>query len=123
MSLINFRRNLAKRGKSITLQNRDISEPGAGFVDFDEDFSGGTVVLALVKTVRGRTYFDGVNTETPITHELKIEYLSGVTSETWVLFKGRRLDVLTLTNCCEDDEILILECNERGLSTVEAAKL
>lgn len=112
-----FRRNLAKKGKYITLQNRAIQAPVFGSVDFDEDFSTNRTVLALIKTISGRTYFDGVNPERPITHELRIGYLPDITSETWVLFGTRRLDILAFENCCENDEILVLTCNDRGTAT------
>lgn len=112
--------SLAKRGQTITLQNRNIVEPLFGFTDFNEAFSGDTNVQALITTIDGKTFFDGVSTETPITHEFRIHYLAGVTAETWVLFKGRRVDVLTVENCCEEDKILILTCTERGVG--EAAK-
>lgn len=116
-----FKRNLAKHGQTITLQNRSIVQPLFGGVDFDERFDGDNDVQAIVKTIKGKTFFDGVNTESVITHELLIEFIDGVTAETWVLFKGRRLDVLNVINCCEEDEILTLVCNERG--TAEASKI
>ena len=115
-----FARSLVRRGQTITLQNRDIEAPLFGFSDFDEEFSGDNDVKALIKTISGKTFFDSVSTETPITHEIRINFLPGVTAETWVLFKGRRIDVLAVTNCCEEDKILILTCTERG--TGEAAK-
>lgn len=122
MNLSLFKRNLAKCGQQITLQNRDIQAPDFGTVDFDEDFSNDNVVDAIVKTERGKTLFDGVNTDTPITHRICIEYLAGVTAETWILLSGgRRLDIIDVENCCEKDEVLILRCRETG--TAEASKL
>jgi hypothetical protein len=115
-----FSRNLKRRGQPITLQNRDVTPPLFGSPDFDENFSGDQIVTAIVKTVRGKTFFDGVSTESRITHEILLEYVPGVTAETWVLFKGRRIDVLEVENCCEDDTVLILVCSERG--TGEASK-
>jgi len=115
-----FDRQLAKCGKTITLQNRDIVAPIFGNQNFDESFSGDQNVQAIIKTVRGKTFFDGVNTETNITHEIRIKYLAGVTAETWILFSGRRIDILSVENCCEEDRILVLTCSERG--TAEAAK-
>jgi head-tail adaptor len=115
-----FARNLAKCGQTITLQNRDIIAPFFGSADFDEDFTGDQDVQGIIKTIRGKTFFDGVSTETPITHEICINYLPGVTAETWILFKGRRIDILSVENCCEKDEVLILTCTEKG--TGEAAK-
>lgn len=115
-----FARNLAKCGQTVTLQNRNIVAPLFGSSNHDEAFSNDQEVLAIVKTPNGKTFFDGVNTETNITHELCIEYLAGVTSETWILFKGRRFDILQVINCCEKDNTLKLLCSERGIS--EAAK-
>jgi hypothetical protein len=121
-----FKRNLAKCGKTITLQNRSIAPPKFGTPDFDETFSDDLDVQAIVKTIRGKTFFDGVSTERLITHEMCIQYEDGVTdsdtvtSETWILFKGRRMDVLSVENCCEDDKVLILTCSDNGIG--EAAK-
>ena len=116
-----FLRNLAKHGKTITLQNRDIASPLFGSSDFDEEFSGDQDVQSIVKTIRGKIFFDGVSTERLITHEMRLAYIEGVTAETWILFKGRRIDVLAVENCCETDAVLILTCSARGVG--EAAKI
>lgn len=122
-----FKRNLTKYGKPITLQNRDIVAPEYGSVDFDENFSGDVEVNAIIKTVRGKTFFDGVATERPITHVIRIEYVEGqidddtVTAETWVLFKNKRIDILAVENCCENDEVLVLTCSNLGSGEVAKA--
>ena len=116
-----FARNLARCGQTITLQNRNIAAPVFGNTNFNESFSNDLDVQAIVKTPKGVTYFDGVNTESNVTHELCINYLPNVTAETWVLLKGRRLDILNVVNCCEKDNTLILQCSERG--TREASKI
>ena len=121
MSLALFKRNLAKCGKTITLQNRDIAAPEFGTPDFDEAFTNTVDVLAILKTERGKVLFDGVATDNPITHKICIEFVTGVTAETWVLFNGRRFDILDVENCGEQDLCLVLRCTERG--TGEAAKV
>lgn len=114
-------RGLAQSNKTVILQNRDIEPPLFGSSNFDETFSGDSDPLpAIVKTPRGKTFFDGVGTDVNITHEIVIAFIDGVTAETWVLFKGRRIDILEVENCCEDDEVLILTCTDRGVG--EAAK-
>lgn len=121
-----FKRNLAKYGKTITLQNRDIEPPLFGTSDFDETFSGDIDRTAIVRTIDGKTFFDGVSTDRLITHKFSIEFEAGVidddtvTAETWILFKGKRIDVLAVENCCEEDKVLILTCTNRGVG--EAAK-
>lgn len=120
MGLALFRRNLAKCGKTITLQNRNIAAPDAGSTDFDEVFTDVDTVKAILKTQRGKVLFDGVSTDSNITHKVSIEFLTGVTSETWILFNGRRLDILDVENVGEQDICLSMLCTERG--TGEAAK-
>lgn len=114
-------RDLVRCGVDITLQNRAIVAPIFGSSDFDESFTGDQVVKAVIVTERGKTLFDGVNTDIPVTHKLYIGYLAGVTSETWVLLSdGRRLDIVDVENKNEQNKCLILRCKERGTS--EAAK-
>lgn len=120
MSLALLRRDIARNGKTITLQNRAILPPAYGTVNFGENFNGDSDVQALVCTQRGKTLFDGVATETPITHRFILEYVSGVTAETWVEYNGRRFDVLDVENDGEKDACLVLSCIERG--TGEASK-
>ena len=112
MSLLS--RSLAKSKHTITLQNRDIVSPLFGTPDFDETFTDTQSVKAIIKTPKGKTYFDGVSTEFNITHEIIIAYVAGVTAETWILFGTTRIDILAVANCCEDDTVLRLTCNDRG---------
>ena len=115
-----FQRNLNRCGKPITIQNRSIVAPAFGSPDFDEEFTGDIEVTALVNTKRGKTLFDGVATDQVITHKFCMHYIEGVTDESWVLFKGRRFDIIDVENCCENDKRLTLSATERG--TGEAAK-
>lgn len=108
--------------KMVTLSERAIVEPGFGQTAFREDFSGAArEVWAKVRTVNGRTIFNGVDTDVAITHEITIRYDADVTSETWVqLADGTRLDVADTQNIEERNEYLVLLCNARG--TQEASK-
>lgn len=110
-----FKRNLAKCGQMITIRDRDIVPPAFGSVDFGEEFSGDLAVRAIIKTKRGTTLFDGVNTDLVITHRFCIEYVSGVTAQSWIEFGGRRFNVADVENCCEKNEMLILMCVEDGV--------
>jgi hypothetical protein len=117
-----FERQLEKCGQDITLQNRDIQAPAFGSADFDESFSADLPVRALISTERGKTLFDGVAVDNPITHKVCIAYVAGVTAETWVLLaNGHRLDILDVENCCEKDERLILRCTDRGSAQASKA--
>lgn len=110
----------------ITLNDRNITPPLFNTVDFDESFTPQDSVnpdsLALVETVSGRTYFDGANTETPITHVIYMPYNPIVTAEAWITFDGRRIDILTVEDLDERHEFLKLTCNDQGLTSREATK-
>ena len=108
----------------ITLQDRDISSPIFGGVDFDEDFSADNQVWALLSTVKGGTIFDGVEDDGKLTHEIYIVYDVNVTAETWILLgdPARRLDILDVEDLDERHEYMLLSCAERGLATQEASK-
>ena len=110
-----FSRNLKRYGQSITLQNRDIQPPDFGSSDYDEDFTNDRVVLGIINTSRGKTMFDGVSNNRLVTQIIFIAFIPNITAETWVLFKGRRFDVLDVENCCERDDVLKLSCSERGI--------
>lgn len=106
-----FKRNLNKCGKPITLQQREeriVNNLAT------EVFTTIATPTAIVKTLRGVKVFDSTNTERVATHQVCIDYIANVTAEFWILFKSKRLKILTVENCCEEDEVLILMCTERG---------
>jgi head-tail adaptor len=100
----------------ITLENRAIEAPEFDTVDFDETFTApNPPAWALVETVRGKTFFDGVSTEEDLTHWIYINFDASVTAETWVkLEDGRRLDILRVENLDERSVYQLLHCNDRG---------
>ena len=108
-----FKRNLARCGKNVTLQTRTEriinGQSSEVFTAFGAD-----PVLAIIKTLNGVSVFDDTNTETVATHKLCLEYQPGITSEMWVKFGTKRIKILTVENCCEENETLILMCTERG---------
>jgi len=114
MSLLQYQLN--KCGKTITLMSRSVGVAG---VDLDESFTNEATVKALIKTVRGTSIFDGSNVERPVTHEIRIAYLADITAEVWIEYGGRNFDILDIINCAEENNILILRVNERGVNTLE----
>lgn len=115
---------LAKKGKPVEIQTRSLS---SGFDDVEtETFTTVTdgSVTAIICTPRGKTVFDGVDTEEDVTHEFQLAWPGfDVTTENWILFtaKGKRYRVLMTKNCCETDERLIVSCTERGAVDRSAA--
>lgn len=112
----------------ILLVDRAIQPPVANSVDYTERFLEDIAELestwALVETVSGKTFFDGVGTETPITHNIYIEYDELITSEYWIildidlrptLLSGDKiLDILSTEDLEERHEWLKLTCTVRG---------
>lgn len=107
----------------IILQGRDIKPPVFGDPDFDETFTNNDTVWATVNTISGKTFFDGVNSDINITHEILIAFDSTVTTEIWIeLEDGRRVDILAVENLDERSEFMRLTCTDRGAKTIEATK-
>lgn len=111
MSLRLFKRNLAKCGKSITIEDRNVAIV-SGLPS--EVFSNPVATTGLVKTVTGVSVFDDTNTERVVTHQICILFQAGVTAEKWVKLGTKRIKILAVENCCEEDEQLKLMCSERG---------
>lgn len=108
--------------EEIILQDRAIGEPLFGNVDFGEDFTTNATVWASIESVAGETFFDGVNTETNITHRFYIRYDASVTAETWVEYDSRRFDILAVEDYDGRKMFMKLTCAERGANTINATK-
>jgi hypothetical protein len=108
-----FARNLSKHGKLMTFEDRDENIVNG---QSSEVFSNARDDTAIIKTLRGVSVFDGTNTERVATHELRLAYRADIGAEQWVRKAGttKRLKILTAENCCENDEVLVLMCTERG---------
>lgn len=101
--------------EEIVLQNRNLTAPAFQAVDFEEEFEDNGDAYAAIDTVTGKTFFDGVNTDSPVTHEIYIVFDTTVTAQSWVEFDSRRIDILKVENFEERNEFMLLTCVERGL--------
>jgi len=102
----------------IVLQSRSITPSINASVDFTEAFNGLATVWASIKTVRGKTEFDGADVEREVTHEFVIRFLSGIDSETWVLLEGSRYDIIKAEDLEERHEFILLMCSKLGPDTL-----
>lgn len=117
-----FSVQLAQKGRSIKLQTRRLSTRLGGSESATFSTVAGGDVLAIVCTPKGKTVFDGVNTEEDVTHTFHLAHPGfEVTRDHWVLLGTKRYRVLRATNCCEADERWLLECTERGATDRVAA--
>lgn len=108
-----FARNLAKYGKPVTFEDRDEKIING---QSSEVFSNVRNDKAIIKTLRGKKVFDSTNTERVATHEMRLNYRDDIGAEQWVKRTGttKRIKILTAENCCENDDVLVLMCTERG---------
>ena len=116
-----FERNLNKYGGLIDIQTR--TNQGATFGNSNPEQTFTTKhedVKSLVLTPKGKATFDDVGLDTNPTHKFCFLWLDGLSQEDWILFKGKRYDILSDLNCCEKDKRLELFCRVRGEG--EAAK-
>lgn len=105
--------------KRITLQNRAIVPPIFGSSDFSESFDAGNDRWAAIKTVKGKTIFDGLNQrDREVTHEVFIRYDSTVTAETWISYNSRRFDIIDVEDFEERHEFMRLLCTDKMTSSV-----
>ena len=105
--------------KRITLQNRDIVPPLFGVTDFTHAFTADSGRWANIQTITGKTMFDGVNQkDVALTHEMFVRYDLRITAETWILYDGRRFDIVAVEDLEERHEWQRLLCIDKGKSTV-----
>lgn len=113
-----FARNLAKCGKDVIFEDRDERIVNGRS---SEVFSNARDDRAIVKTLKGIKVFDSTNTERVATHRMCLAYRADVGAEQWVRLASsdKRMRILSAENCCENDEVLILMCTERGDGAIE----
>lgn len=109
-----FERNLLKCGQDIDIQSRATLGATFGNSDPDQSFTTKASVKAIVQTPRGKATFDDVGLDEVVTHKFCIAWIDGITSEDWIVFKGKRYDIINDMNCCEKDEAITMFCRLRG---------
>ena len=96
-------------------------------VDFDEAFENKHTVWALLDTRRGVVFFDDTNIEQRTTHRFIFRFIPevifNVTSEDFIVFRGRRYRVINAENLEEDDTFHQVDCVVRGNELLEATKV
>lgn len=77
-----------------------------------------TIISPSIFTYEVGSSTGGAATGNPIFTYL----LPDVTKEKWIRFRNRHIKILTAENCCEDDEVWIFQCTERGQDVKDANK-
>jgi len=103
----------------IKIKVRSITPPVGGSVFYGEDFQNIMDVWAMIETKNGLVTFDSTNTAQNVTHQFYIRYISDVTFENWLEYKGKYYNILTVNNLNEENRFYMLQCNERGSKDIE----
>ena len=121
--------NVGRRKKQIctgdldllaTVQGRALTPPTSG-VDATETFTDlNADIWIMMETGKGTVFFDDTSTEISVTHNIGLVYIAGLTAENWILFEGRRFDILFVEDFDERHEYQWLRCNERGTTSNKA---
>ena len=82
-------------------------------------FSPSVNVWANVLSVTGKTFFNGVNADVAVTHEIFIRYRDDLDID-FVEFEGKYFNILAAEDFEEHHEFLRLICEERGDKTLES---
>lgn len=109
--------------RRIKIHNRSIQAPIFSESDFTEQFDPTANRWALIRTVTGKTIFDGVNQQDiALTHEIFIRYDDSVTTESWIGYDGSLFDIVAIEDFEERHEFMQLLCTERGDKNLGAAQ-
>ena len=101
--------------EQIILQDRAITPPLSG-VDATEQFTDTNPdIWAKIETVSGETFFDDTGEAREVTHRFTIEFIDGITAETWISFNSDRFDILDVEDYEERHEYMRLRASNRGI--------
>lgn len=106
----------------ITLQRKALTPPAGDSADFQELYTDLVKVFAAIETVNPKQPLGDVNVDELPTHRFWIRYIKEIDTDCWVLHEGQRYPILKVENKDSRNEWTILHCNEKGRTTVEAAK-
>jgi len=101
----------------VTLQTRVLTAPTGGSAFYTVDFTG-TEIWSMIETKNGTDFFDGVDEQRLITHDVYVHFDSTITAESWILMEStERLDILQVVNLDQRSLFMKLVCTDRGLDT------
>ena len=89
---------------SIVIQSVARVSDGAG--GQTETWSTQTTAYASIQPIKGYQKFQAMQTETPITHKIKMRYQAGISTQNRIVFDGRTFDVVEVLNIDERNIVL-----------------
>lgn len=98
----------------IKIYTRSILPSTDAGVDFGETFTDVKEIFAMVETTGGETVFDETNTARVVTHNFYARLLPNVSEESWVEFRDKYYDILSVEHINERKRFMLLKCCLRG---------
>ncbi len=114
---------LGQLDQLIDINIRNIGSSSGSSLKFDESFTLLQNVPAKVETVSGLAVFGESNQIRSVTHVFTICFIVGLDIDTWVRFKGRNFDIITIENLAETDQFLKIQASERGVETLAVNRI
>jgi SPP1 family predicted phage head-tail adaptor len=100
--------------ETIILKTRAQQAPKTNTASASIRFDCSRSVKAMVETKSGVDTFDGTNTNSLLTHEFTIRYLSDVDVQNSIEYNCKFFNVERIVNINEENRYLTLICSERG---------
>ena len=97
-------------------------DPANDLVDYTESFTLLANVWAMIKTPKGQTIFDDIGTEKVVSDIFYIRFISGLTSENWIIYNSIRYDIQTIENVEQNSLFQKINCMVRGLESKDASE-
>ena len=98
----------------ITVDCRTLDFPDDSTTDYSNTFNSAKKVWAGLRTTKGKDVFFATNVDQAVTHVFYMRYLSWLTSDQWINYRGQNYDIIEVENLDEANEWCLAYCNVRG---------
>lgn len=102
--------NIGKLRHRITIQQLTQTPDGAG--GYTKSWVPFATVWASVEPISGKEYFEAQQTQSAVTHKIRIRYHTGITPVMRIDFKGRIFGIESVINWEERNRDMMLMCTE-----------
>lgn len=75
-------------------------------------WSTDSIRSAFVRPVNGREFFDAAQVQSDVTHEVTMRHFTGLTTSHRLLFRSRVLNIRSIINMDEHNEMFKIMCKE-----------
>lgn len=103
--------SIGERRHYITIQRATLAQDSSGSTA--ETWTTVANVWAAIKPLKGREYFAANQANSEVTHEIKTQYRSDITTAPRIVFGTRTFEIQAVINSMERNRELILMCAER----------